>query len=91
MAIQTHLGHSSIQLTLHLYGHLFPDEMNRLAEHVGVANGGRRHPLKVYEPGPSVPPQSLDEPPGPATTRSAPGSVRGPEDRGFLGEAEAGA
>jgi len=31
-AIQAHLGHSSIQVTLDRYGHLFPDEMDRLAE-----------------------------------------------------------
>jgi integrase len=37
-AIQTHLGHSSIQVTLDLYGHLFPDEMDRLAEHLDAAH-----------------------------------------------------
>jgi len=31
-AIQTHLGHSTIQVTMDRYGHLFPDEMDRLAE-----------------------------------------------------------
>jgi len=31
-AIQTHLGHSSIQVTLDRYGHLFPDDMERLAD-----------------------------------------------------------
>jgi integrase len=38
-AIQTHLGHSSIQVTLDLDGHLFPDEMDRLAEHLDAAHG----------------------------------------------------
>ena len=37
-AIQAHLGHSSIQVTLDLYGHLFPDEMDRLAERLDAAN-----------------------------------------------------
>jgi integrase len=31
-AIQTHLGHSTIQVTMDRYGHLFPDELDRLAE-----------------------------------------------------------
>jgi hypothetical protein len=33
------LGHSSIQVALDLYGHLFPDEMDRLAEHLDAAHG----------------------------------------------------
>jgi integrase len=31
-AIQAHLGHSTIQVTMDRYGHLFPDEMDRLAD-----------------------------------------------------------
>jgi hypothetical protein len=31
-AIQAHLGHSSIMVTMDLYGHLFPDDADRLAE-----------------------------------------------------------
>jgi integrase len=31
-AIQVHLGHSTIQVTMDRYGHLFPDEMDRLAD-----------------------------------------------------------
>jgi integrase len=31
-SIQEHLGHSSIQVTIDRYGHLFPDESERLAE-----------------------------------------------------------
>jgi integrase len=31
-AIQSHLGHSSITVTLDRYGHLFPDDQNRLAD-----------------------------------------------------------
>jgi integrase len=40
-AIQTHLGHSSIQVTLDLYGHLYPDEMDRLAAHLDAAHGAK--------------------------------------------------
>jgi integrase len=31
-AVQAHLGHSSIAVTFDRYGHLFPDELDRLAE-----------------------------------------------------------
>jgi integrase len=31
-AIQVHFGHSSIQVTMDRYGHLFPSEWDRLAE-----------------------------------------------------------
>jgi integrase len=31
-AMQEHLGHSSIQVTMDRYGHLFPDQSERLAE-----------------------------------------------------------
>lgn len=31
-AIQAHLGHASVQLTLDRYGHLYPDDMHRLAD-----------------------------------------------------------
>jgi integrase len=30
-AIQQHLGHSSISVTFDRYGHLFPDDQDRLA------------------------------------------------------------
>ena len=40
-AIQTHLGHSSIQVTLNLYSHLYPDEMDRLAAHLDAAHGAK--------------------------------------------------
>jgi integrase len=36
-AIQTHLGHSSITVTMDLYGHLFPEEMDRLAAGLDAA------------------------------------------------------
>jgi integrase len=31
-AVQAHLGHSTIAVTFDRYGHLFPDELDRLAE-----------------------------------------------------------
>jgi site-specific recombinase XerC len=37
-AIQAQLGHSSIQVTLDLYGHLFPDDMDRLASQLDAAH-----------------------------------------------------
>ncbi|MGH2765574.1 MAG: tyrosine-type recombinase/integrase, partial [Actinomycetota bacterium] len=37
-AIQAQLGHSSIQVTLDLYGHLFPDDMDRLARQLDAAH-----------------------------------------------------
>jgi hypothetical protein len=37
-AIQAQLGHSSIQVTLDLYGHLFPDDLDRLATQLDAAH-----------------------------------------------------
>jgi site-specific recombinase XerD len=34
--VQRHLGHSSITVTFDVYGHLFPDDMERLAEGLDV-------------------------------------------------------
>ncbi len=31
-AVQSHLGHSSIQVTMNVYGHLLPDDLDRLAD-----------------------------------------------------------
>ena len=36
-AIQTHLGHSSIAVTMDLYGHLFPDDLDRLGTALDTA------------------------------------------------------
>jgi integrase-like protein len=36
-AIQAHLGHSTITVTMDLYGHLFPDDAERLAEALEAA------------------------------------------------------
>jgi integrase len=33
-AVQHHLGHKSASITLDRYGHLFPDELDQLAEHL---------------------------------------------------------
>jgi hypothetical protein len=37
--LQTILGHASITMTLDLYGHLYPDEMDRRAELLGACSG----------------------------------------------------
>lgn len=36
-AIQAHLGHSTITVTMDLYGHLFPDDAARLADALEAA------------------------------------------------------
>jgi hypothetical protein len=33
--VQRNLGHGSIAITLDLYGHLYPDEMDRWADRLG--------------------------------------------------------
>jgi integrase len=38
-AVMEHLGHSSISVTMDRYGHLFPDELNRLADRLDAARG----------------------------------------------------
>ena len=47
-AIQAHLGHTSIQVTLDLYGHLYPDEMDRLAEQLDAAHGAKRRQVAAF-------------------------------------------
>jgi integrase len=37
-AVQGHLGHSSITVTMDVYGHLFPNEMDALAERLDSAH-----------------------------------------------------
>ena len=37
-AVQGHLGHSSITVTMDVYGHLYPDEMDALAERLDLAH-----------------------------------------------------
>jgi len=39
-AIQLHLGHASIEVTMNLYGHLFPDHMETQAAKVDEAHAG---------------------------------------------------
>lgn len=39
-AIQLHLGHASIEVTMNLYGHLFPDHMEAEAAKVDEAYAG---------------------------------------------------
>jgi len=44
-AIKEHLGHSSITVTMDRYGHLFPDERERLAAALDAAYAGVRNSL----------------------------------------------
>jgi hypothetical protein len=41
-AIQAHLGHSSIQVTMDRYGHLFPDALEHLADRLDAARATAR-------------------------------------------------
>jgi hypothetical protein len=41
-AIQAHLGHSSIQVTMDRYGHLFPDALEQLADRLDAARAAAR-------------------------------------------------
>jgi integrase len=38
-AVMEHLGHSSISVTMDRYGHLFPEELHRLADRLDAARG----------------------------------------------------
>jgi integrase len=44
-AIQAHLGHSSIQVTMDRYGHLFPDALEHLADRLDAARTQARTDL----------------------------------------------
>jgi integrase len=49
-AIQAHLGHSSIQVTMDRYGHLFLDALEHLADRLDVAHTQARTHLERTEP-----------------------------------------
>jgi integrase len=49
-AIQAHLGHSSIQVTMDRYGHLFPDALEKLAERLDAARAAARTDPARTEP-----------------------------------------
>jgi integrase len=49
-AIQAHLGHSSIQVTMDRYGHLFPDALETLAERLDAARNQARSGVEKTEP-----------------------------------------
>jgi integrase len=50
-AIQAHLGHSSIQVTMDRYGHLFPDALEHLADRLDAARTHARAHAERIEPG----------------------------------------
>jgi integrase len=45
-AIQQHLGHSTISVTLDRYGHLFPDEQDRVADALDTVMRGAGPPVE---------------------------------------------
>ena len=49
-AIQAHLGHSSIQVTMDRYGHLFPDALEHLADRLDAAHAKLRMDAMGTEP-----------------------------------------
>jgi len=49
-AIQAHLGHSSIQVTMDRYGHLFPDALEHLADRLDAARTQARTDPRRIEP-----------------------------------------
>jgi hypothetical protein len=49
-AIQVHLGHSSIQVTMDRYGHLFPDALEHLADRLDAARTQARTDPARIEP-----------------------------------------
>jgi hypothetical protein len=49
-AIQAHLGHSSIQVTMDRYGHLFPDALEQLADRLDAARAAARTDPARTEP-----------------------------------------
>ncbi len=49
-AIQIHLGHSSIQVTMDRYGHLFPDALEQLADRLDAARAMARTVPAPAEP-----------------------------------------
>jgi len=49
-AIQAHLGHSSIQVTMDRYGHLFPDALEHLADRLDAAHAQLRMDAMGTEP-----------------------------------------
>jgi integrase len=49
-AIQVHLGHSSIQVTMDRYGHLFPDALEQLADRLDAARAAARTDPARTEP-----------------------------------------
>jgi hypothetical protein len=49
-AVQAQLGHSSIQVTMDRYGHLFPDVLEQLADRLDAARAAARTDPARTEP-----------------------------------------
>ncbi len=55
-AVQKQLGHKSAAITLDVYGHLWPDEIERLAERMDEAHEAAIEALARPQRGPAVAP-----------------------------------
>jgi len=55
-AVQRQLGHATASITLDTYGHLFPDELDALAERLERARAEARTSLARTQHGPAVVP-----------------------------------
>jgi integrase len=53
--LQTLLGHKTATLTLDLYGHLFPDDLGRIADAFDAAAEITAYPLRTGRPLAAVP------------------------------------
>jgi hypothetical protein len=60
-SIQTALGHSSIQVTLDTYGHLYPDALEAAAQRLDVTLRAVQLESPAASPRPSDGPVSLEE------------------------------
>jgi integrase len=45
-AVQRHMGHATAAITLHVYGHLFPDELPDLAERLDALRARTAPPAR---------------------------------------------
>jgi hypothetical protein len=55
-AVQKQLGHATASITLDTYGHLFPDELDALADRLEDARTGALATLARTQRGPAVVP-----------------------------------
>jgi hypothetical protein len=61
-AVQKQMGHATAGMTLDVYGHLFPDELDSIAERLDQVRANALEARRVSECGPSVAPLLLRSP-----------------------------